>query len=1118
MGYHERRWLLKTAGRWPWKSESAKECVTTHLPKQLALKMDGAEASRLYSAVSGKWGSVSRFGGGSGHEALTSRRGSRRCAQKGLGVSLPGAAVGADLLGGRRVTSPLPDYSLGQDTNTQPRMNNGRSTDRALPSDDQPENPIADINNNDADFVCQAPGCSRSFPTKKGLGVHQSAKHRDWTDTQNLAAKRSRGGGKDRWADEELLLAENSKRTLEAIKGQRKTNADYKMKVADYLARLTESANEHEQTLDSTPSHEPEDLSRPPAETGRGPGLLEYFCGLQPVGSASPGVARLNALCARVAASEGDIPTPDLLTDLTLLLREMLPRKPKRQNQKPNEPRQYLSNKQRRRAEYSKIQNLWRKSPSQCVDRILSDQLDQDEPVPMTTMEPYWRRIMTETPGSDLAIRPSATEKCGIWYPIKSKEILAALPPNNSAPGPDGLTVATLKSISPEILSRIMNLFMFAEDVPAYLKESRTILIPKIKGTKDPSKFRPITVLSVLLRTYHKVLADRLKSLELDARQRAFIEADGCADNTSLLDMLLKYHQSKIKTLFLVMLDMQKAFDSVAHESITTIMRAKGISQPFIRYYQKMCEDSTTTIQHGDWISRPIRPSCGVKQGDPLSPVIFNCLIDEMLRRVPDEIGTVMEGMKVNVMAFADDLNLIASTKRGMQALIDIVVDFLGKCGLKANAGKCSSVAIIALGKEKKTAVDAECGFTVEGRRIQSLKRTDTWKYLGIEYNANGRLKLSARENLSDLLTKITKAPLKPQQRLWALRTKIIPKIIYPLVLGYAKMGYLRSIDRKIRASLRDWLRLPHDCPNAYFHAKVADGGLGIPSVRWQAPLERRSRLTNLRNSEYLTGGAFKEYLEDNIKTTEQLLTNGTTVMRTPADLRKFWAEQLYVRFDGAGLRLSGKINGQNNWISDGTRFLSGRDFVECIRTRINALPTRSRTGRGRAADRSCRGGCNKVETLNHISQNCHRTHDTRLKRHDAVGNYIQNILEKDGYQVAIEPKFQTSSGLRKPDYCATKEDSTLTIDIQIRSDSGDLDRNNRDKVRYYEENQELQSKIKERFGTSVIKTIAITLNWRGIWSPKSAEEAIALGQLFQNHAFKSYSFSTNVLFTQYQQ
>ena len=48
----KRCWLIKTAGRWPWKSESAKECVTTHLPNQLALKMDGAQACYLYFTVS----------------------------------------------------------------------------------------------------------------------------------------------------------------------------------------------------------------------------------------------------------------------------------------------------------------------------------------------------------------------------------------------------------------------------------------------------------------------------------------------------------------------------------------------------------------------------------------------------------------------------------------------------------------------------------------------------------------------------------------------------------------------------------------------------------------------------------------------------------------------------------------------------------------------------------------------------------------------------------------------------------------------------------------------------------------------------------------------------------
>ena len=37
--------------------ESAKECVTTHLPKQLALKMDGAKASHLYPALQLELGS-----------------------------------------------------------------------------------------------------------------------------------------------------------------------------------------------------------------------------------------------------------------------------------------------------------------------------------------------------------------------------------------------------------------------------------------------------------------------------------------------------------------------------------------------------------------------------------------------------------------------------------------------------------------------------------------------------------------------------------------------------------------------------------------------------------------------------------------------------------------------------------------------------------------------------------------------------------------------------------------------------------------------------------------------------------------------------------------------------
>ena len=53
--HHKGCWFILTAGRWSWKLKSAKECVTTHLPNQVALKMDGAQTIHRYSAM---WGFV----------------------------------------------------------------------------------------------------------------------------------------------------------------------------------------------------------------------------------------------------------------------------------------------------------------------------------------------------------------------------------------------------------------------------------------------------------------------------------------------------------------------------------------------------------------------------------------------------------------------------------------------------------------------------------------------------------------------------------------------------------------------------------------------------------------------------------------------------------------------------------------------------------------------------------------------------------------------------------------------------------------------------------------------------------------------------------------------------
>jgi len=52
--YHKKCCCMKTPGQWPWKLESAKECVTTHLANAIALKINGAASVQTYNQPQGQ--------------------------------------------------------------------------------------------------------------------------------------------------------------------------------------------------------------------------------------------------------------------------------------------------------------------------------------------------------------------------------------------------------------------------------------------------------------------------------------------------------------------------------------------------------------------------------------------------------------------------------------------------------------------------------------------------------------------------------------------------------------------------------------------------------------------------------------------------------------------------------------------------------------------------------------------------------------------------------------------------------------------------------------------------------------------------------------------------------
>lgn len=962
---------------------------------------------------------------------------------------------------------------------------------------------VAPTGRSEVSFPCRAPNCTREFLTATGRGVHERRAHTDWHDQAQSAQVRN---VKERWTSEErdlmalkeveltkkgvnfinMELMKYSGRTLESIKGQRR-RLDYKNKVREIMEQWREA---DEEVLQDTEQREVQE--NPDGRGSEVRDLRTYLMEAEPITGEHYNTKWLNEISNKVHVASKE----QIGLELAAYLRETFP--PEKEttisHRRPAQTR-YNSNKQRKKMEYARIQDLWKKDAGKCVQRILEDRMDQEKELPQAIMEPYWRAVFTREIKDSPKLPKSSEVHEDLWAPITTREIKYALPKTRTAPGPDEVSAKTLRKVPHDLLARIFTLFIWLERLPENLYLSKTILIPKKKDAVDPGDYRPITMSSVIVRTFHRVLANRLKSLELDPRQRAFRNTNGCAENVALLDMALKYHQQKSKKMFVAVIDMAKAFDSVSFPALRSTLRWRGLPGPMQEYIFYMYENSKTKFQHGSWESGSIHPTCGVKQGDPLSPMLFNLVMDGMLKSISRAIGVEIDNIKINILAFADDLVLMASTKEGLQNLIDRVTGYLRSCGLVANPAKCASVAVISVPKSKKTIIDSSCRFKVCNKTIPSLQRTDIFTYLGTAFTADGVKPPSGLEILEKKIESLSSAPLKPQQRLWALRTVVIPSTMYSLVHCRVKYGFLRSLDKILRKAVRKWLHLPKDCPNSYIHAGIPDGGLGVTSLRWMAPLQRLKTLNYLRKNLFLRETAITTYLNAEITEVEKRLKNNAgSVIKSNVQLDAMWASLLHGSVDGSPLKNSRDVSGQHAWVRENTKLLSGRDFVNCCKARINALPSKSRTSRGRMEDRSCRAGCRLPETNNHAIQVCHRTHGARIRRHNAVASYVARNLQNQGYAVEIEPIFQTAEGKRKPDVVATLGSTTLILDAQILGEQEDLEKYNKQKINYYQLNNSLCNAIKTKYKSTTILTHAITLSWRGIWCRTSATDLMTLG------------------------
>lgn len=955
------------------------------------------------------------------------------------------------------------------------------------------------------------PHCVRRFTTKTGLGVHLRAAHKS-----ELDVVRARVDVKVRWSDEESAMLAMKEvelvrekvyrlneglrqafphRTLESIKSQRR-----KQTHKDLVERFRSSPR-GDTSPTPTSSNVWNMVGSPPAPEGSGgviPETTLLTSSIEALDLEQPS-SHHHVDLRRILMTAAQVPLTDTLAALSLYLLKVFPPPPQRERR--NNPQVErggeqltLSRRKQRRKEYARVQSLWRKDCSRVVNEILEGPRTGREPDELN-MTQFWQPLMetdsSASPGVDGVTRQDLGN---LWVPVTKEELDSTRPDNGSAAGPDGVTARLVNAMPRSVLSSIMNLFLFCRDIPDSCKRARTVFLPKKPSATEPCDYRPITIPSILQRCFHSVLAKRLVSqVSLNPAQAAFLPLDGCARNITVLDLILKFANTSFKSCYVASLDIAKAFDSVSHDAILDTAAAYGCPVEFTEYLRRCYETSTTCLTGKGWTSGQFRPKRGVKQGDPLSPMLFNMVVDRLLNRLPDHIKVPLGAQAVNAIAYADDLLLFANTPAGLQELISLTDTFLSSCGLNLNPAKCATWSIKGQPKQKCTVVESR-EFKVRTTPIPCLGRTDTLTYLGVKFGSDGRIKTRIREELVPWLDGLTRAPLKPQQRMFALRTLVLPKVYHKLTLGGVQVGCLRRTDTMIRHYVRRWLRLPQDIPMAFLYAAVKDGGLGVPSLRWQVPLIRRSRLNALNLPGPLTCADF--FVVNEVDACTRRLTDRGVIYQSKAELDKRFKTHLLQAFDGRGLENAEDQKQAHRWISSGTNMLTGRDYVNCIRTRIGALPVKSRTSRGRGRqDRMCRAGCMVPETIQHAVQVCHRSHGPRIARHDQVVKFVARNLRTQDYTVHLEPRLQTAEGIRKPDIVAVKQQEAFVIDAQVVSAGFDLRQAHRNKVAKYDV-LDVTREIKDRFGVSKVGTTSVTLNWKGIWSHDSAESLLSMGAI----------------------
>ena len=312
---------------------------------------------------------------------------------------------------------------------------------------------------------------------------------------------------------------------------------------------------------------------------------------------------------------------------------------------------------------------------------------------------------------------------------------------NNKAVGIDQTNKEMIKAALPIVCEHLKNVFNAMLCKKYYPKEWKIGIIVNLFKSGDilnTDNYRGLTINSCLAKIFNTIMNNRLMSY-LDKHsiisdmQIGFKKKARTSDHIFVINTLFRKLSKMKKKIYLCFVDFRKAYDSVWREALMLKLLRTGIRGNFFGIIENMYQGCKSCIKANGLLSKVFECETGVRQGDVLSPNLFNLYINDLPDIFEGDTDSPTLGDKfIHCLMYADDLVLLSLTVDGLQGKLDKLNRYCEQWALTINTKKTQ---VMCMSNQKLAIPDIN--MHIGGT---PLTWVSTYKYLGIEIHSNGNM------------------------------------------------------------------------------------------------------------------------------------------------------------------------------------------------------------------------------------------------------------------------------------------------------------------------------------------------------------------------------------------